>query len=293
MRGRCLLGALLMATAPLADRLAVAAEGQAMTGLVLSVDSSNRRFVVSHDAVPGVMPAMAMSFDVRDPKELEGVEPGMMVDFTLVLAADAAWAEQIRVRVYKAAERDPLVAERLARLKAMIERAPPVPPVKAGEAVPDFTLVDQVRQPVTLSSLRGRVVVVNFVYTSCALPQFCFRMANHFGVIQRRFGALMGTDLVLLTVTFDPARDQPERLAEYAMQWNADPRTWHFLTGEAHDVGRVCSLFGVQAFGEEGLVNHSTRTAVIDRQGRLVVNIEGNEYTTAQLADFVDTVIRQ
>jgi protein SCO1/2 len=293
VRSKRAAAALLVIVAAVAVRGALAAEPRAMSGLVLSVDPSHRRFVVSHDAVPGVMPAMTMPFDVRDPKELEGVEPGMMVDFVLVMGPDTAWAERIRVRRYRAVEQDPLVAERLGRLKAMLERTPPVPLVTPGETVPDFTLIDQARQAVTLSALRGRVVVVNFVYTSCALPQFCFRMASHFGVIQRRLGALMGADLVLLTVTFDPVRDQPERLADYATQWNADARSWHFLTGEHRDVARVCSLFGVQAFGDEGLMNHSTRTAVIDRHGRLVANIEGNEYTTAQLIDFVQAVIRQ
>ena len=82
--------------------------------------------------------------------------------------------------------------------------------------MPDFTLTDQARSRVTLSQFRGKVVAINFIYTSCALPQFCYRMANHFGVLQKRFQERIGRDLVLLTVTFDPARDTPERLAEYA-----------------------------------------------------------------------------
>ena len=94
-----------------------------------------------------------------------------------------------------------------------------MPPVGIGQPVGDFTLIDQARHPVTLSSLRGKVVAINFIYTNCALPQFCFRIANHFGVLNRRFASRVGRDLVFLTVTFDPARDQPEQLAEYASQW--------------------------------------------------------------------------
>ena len=288
-----LAGALLVAVTLMAGRGAMAAERHAMRGLVLAVDPSHRSFVVSHDSVPGVMAAMAMPFDVREPKELEGVVPGMMVEFTLVLEPDGAYVEQIRIRRYEAVEQDPLAAQRLALLKEMIQPTPLAAAVAIGETVPDFTLIDQARQLVTLSSLRGKVVALNFIYTSCALPQFCFRMANHFGVIQRRFAALLRKDLILLTVTFDPARDQPERLAEYAKQWKADPHTWHFLTGDVPDVRRVCGLFGVQAFRDDGLMNHSTRTAVIDQQGRLTAIIEGNQYTTAQLADLVETVARR
>jgi protein SCO1 len=282
--------ALLVAVALMASRGVMAAERHVMRGLVLSVEPTQRSFLVSHESVPGVMAAMAMPFEVRDPKELDGIVPGMMVEFTLVLEPDAAYVEQIRIRRYDAVEQDPLTAKRLALLKEMIQPTPAAAVVAVGETVPDFTLIDQAHQPVTLSSLRGKVVAVNFIYTSCALPQFCFRMANHFGVIQRRLGALMGEDLILLTVTFDPARDQPDALAEYATQWKVDPRSWHFLTGDVPDVTRVCSLFGVHAFREEGLMNHSTRTAVIDRQGRLAATIEGNDYTTAQLADLLETL---
>jgi protein SCO1/2 len=165
--------------------------------------------------------------------------------------------------------------------------------VAVGQLVPDFTLIDQARHTVTLAAFRGKVVAINFIYTNCALPQFCFRIANHFGVLERRFASRVGRDLMLLTVTFDPARDQPEQLAEYASQWSATPGTWHFLTGAVPDVQRVCSLFGVDFYPDEGLMNHSSHTAVLDREGRLVANIEGNQYTTSQLGDLVETVLKQ
>ena len=134
---------------------------------------------------------------------------------------------------------------------------------------------------------------INFVYTNCALPQFCFRIANHFGVLQRRFKDRLAKDLVLLTVTFDPARDGPDAMAKYAKSLNADPQAWRFLTGAVDDVRRVCDLFGVDFFPDEGLMNHSSHTAVIDRHGTLVANLEGNQFTAAQLGDLVDTVLER
>jgi protein SCO1/2 len=94
---------------------------------------------------------------------------------------------------------------------------------------------------------------------------------------------------VLLTATFDPVHDTPDVLAQYASQWKADPATWHFLTGMVPDVQRVCHLFGVDAFPNEGLMDHSLHTALIDRQGRLLANIEGNQFTAAQLGDLAET----
>jgi protein SCO1/2 len=99
---------------------------------------------------------------------------------------------------------------------------------------------------------------------------------------------------VLLTITFDPARDRPEVLAAYARdRLKADEDGWHFLTGETADVRRVCETFGVESFPDEGLMYHSSHTAIIDRRGTLVANIEGNDFTARQLGDLVDTVLRR
>jgi protein SCO1/2 len=163
--------------------------------------------------------------------------------------------------------------------------------IAIGDVVPDFRLTNQQGRPVALSDLRGKVVAINFIYTSCPLPNFCLRIANNFGVLQRRFKARLGRDLVLLTVTFDPVHDTPEVLARYASRWGADPATWHFLTGPVADVRRVCHAFGVDSFADDGLMNHTLHTALIDRQGTLVANLEGNQFTAGQLGDLTETVL--
>lgn len=262
-----------------------------MTGMVLKVDVAKKSVVISHDAITGVMPAMAMPFDVRDAKELNGLVPGTIVSFTLVLQKDFGYIDGVKVIRYQSVEQDPIAARRLRLLTKATGTAPKA--LTIGQTVPDFTLIDQARQRLSLSQLKGKVVGVNFIYTSCVLPQFCYRVANHFSVVRDRFKERMGRDLVLLTITFDPARDTPDVLAQYARQWKADAKTWHFMTGNAADVERVCNMFGVDFFADEGLMSHSVRTAVLDRQGVMVANIEGNRYTAAQLGDLVETALRK
>lgn len=260
-----------------------------MRGMVLKVDQSHRSVVISHDSVAGVMPAMTMPFDVRNARELIGLIPGAVVTFTLVLGSESAHVERLTVIRYASVERDPITARRL-RLLQELTAAPATPPA-IGDTVPDFTLIDQARAPISLSHFAGKVVALNFIYTSCVLPQFCYRLTNHFGVVAERFKQRMGGDLVLLTVTFDPARDTPERLAEYSRQWNADPAVWHFLTGDVATVTGVCRHFGLDAFPDEGLISHSTRTVIIDRRGTLAASIEGNQHTAGQLGDLIETVL--
>ena len=263
----------------------------AMSGMVLNVDVARRSVIVSHDPVSGVMPAMTMPFEVLDAKELNGLVPGTIVSFTLVLGKETAHIERVTAIRYQSVEQDPMAARRLRLLANLTGGASQT--LAVGEPVPDFTLTNQARQRISLSQFRGKVVGINFIYTSCVLPQFCYRVANHFSVMRDRFTDRMGRDLVLLTVTFDPARDTPERLAQYASQWKADPKTWHFITGDAPAVERVCRMFGVDFFADEGLMSHSVRTAVLDRQGRLVANIEGNQYTAAQLGDLVESTLKR
>lgn len=261
--------------------LAVCAGRYQVTGVVLSVDRPHRSFVASCGAIPGYMEAMSMAYSVRSEKELAGVEPGAYVEFTLVVSKDDSHVEAIHPHRFESTEQEPMLARRLQLLE------PPGHALKRGDAVEDFALVDQTGKRVVLSQFAGKVVAVTFIYTNCPLPNYCFRLSNNFGRLSRRFADRMGRDLVLLSITFDPVHDQPKILAQYAATWNASPSSWHFLTGSLPDVQAVCRKFGLNFWQDEGLVTHSLHTLVIDRQGKLAADFEGNEFSAEQLGDFV------
>jgi protein SCO1/2 len=281
-----ILGVLLL----LAAHSITAAQQYAVKGMVLSVNRAASTFTASIEEVPGFMRAMTMPFEVRQVKELDGLAPGAMVEFTLVVDAKTSYAERLRIVRFQNVEPDPLAASRLALLNDIVSGTP-VKPVAVGDTVPNFSLIDQRKRTVSLSDLRGSVVALNFIYTSCALPNFCLRLANNFNVLQKRFDKRLGKDLVLVTVTFDPVHDTPEVLAKYSDQWKANPATWHFLTGSEKDVQRVCRMFGVQAFPNEGLMDHSLHTVLIGRDGKLVANVEGNRFTAGQLGDLTEGIL--
>jgi len=262
-------------------------------GLVLRVDPSNRTMVVSCESIPGFMDAMIMPFSVLDAKELQGLSPGTAVDFTLVVERESSRAENVRIHSFDSQAQEPLQAKRLAALQKALQPQTPVALLQPGQQVPDFTLTDQTRRQVSLHQFAGKVVVLGFVYTRCPLPDYCFRFSNYFGRLQKRFADRAGKDIVLLTVTFDPVHDQPEVLAEYGKTWKANPDFWHLLTGPVADVQRVCTWFGLTFWPDEGLLVHTLRTAVIDRDGKLVANLEGNQYTAEQLGDLAETVVNR
>lgn len=271
--------------------LAAAATRYPVTALVLSVDRAHRTFVASCSEVPGYMKAMVMPITVSEPKALENLKPGMFVEFTLVVEKDRSFAEKVHARDYENLAQEPLLVRRLELLARLGSKEPQPAPLAIGAPVPDFTLTDQTGQRVSLSRFAGKVVAVTFIYTSCPLPDYCFRLSNNFGRLQKRFAGRMGKDLILLSISFDPVHDQPEVLAKYASTWKADPNSWHFLTGTLADVKAVCHRFGLNFWPDEGALAHSMHTLVIDRQGRLAANFEGNQFSAEQLGDFVETTL--
>ncbi len=262
-----------------------------VNGLILSIDKPHRAFVASCSAVPGYMKAMVMPIAVRDPQSLDALKPSMFIDFTLVVEKDRSYAENVRVHEYQNLAQEPLLVRRLELLSGLDGKAPPPASLAIGAPVPDFTLTDQTGQRVSLSSLAGKVVGVTFIYTSCPLPDYCFRLSNNFGRLQKRFAARMGSDLVLLSISFDPVHDSPEVLAKYGSIWKADPNSWRFLTGTLAEVQAVCRRFGLNFWPDMGTLAHSMHTLVIDREGKLAANFEGNQFSAEQLGDFVETTL--
>jgi len=132
-------------------------------------------------------------------------------------------------------------------------------------------------------------VVLTMIFTSCQAT--CPLTMGKLREIQAQFEREKIAAHFAI-VSFDPIRDTPEVLDHYAAQWGANPENWHFLTGPTADIQRVLEWFNVAAFPDEGLMDHSLHIAVIDRQGKLFANAEGNKYSTDQLADLVKTALK-
>ncbi|HZQ69273.1 MAG TPA: SCO family protein [Terriglobales bacterium] len=270
-----------------------AAQRYAAKGLVLKVDKTHSSLLISCEEIPDYMEAMAMPFTVHNAKELDGLIPGTMIEFTLVVDGNLSYVEGIRIHRYEGVEQDPLGARRLKLIAGIAGGTKSGGELRVGEPVPDFSLVDQNRRNVTLAQFSGKVVAITFTYTHCALPNFCFRIANNFRQLQKRFSSQLGRDLVFMTITFDPVHDTPEVMAKYGKTWNADPNGWRLLTGSLSDVEDICNRMGISYWPDEGLMTHSLHTIVVDQHGNLVVDLEGNEFSAVQLGDLLDQVLRR
>ena len=129
----------------------------------------------------------------------------------------------------------------------------------------DFTLTTQDNKPFRLSQLRGDVMLVSFIFTTCngTCPATTLRMSQ---VAQ----ALAGEKVHLVSITLDPKRDTPAVLREYMRLYEVDPKRWTFLTGSSREIDRVLSDWGMwvrQTAG--GSLDHPSRVFLLDRRGRV------------------------
>lgn len=249
--------------------------------MVLEVNHTARTVVVSHKKVPGLMDAMVMPFPVQRENDLRGLRPGAQIECRLVIRKGRSYIENIRIREGAA---DGVVEDKGDRIVL------PKPPEKVaiGAAVPDFSLTDQNGVSVSLSSLRGKVIAINFIYTRCPLPDVCPRLSANFASIQRRFAPRLVQDLMLLSVTIDPEHDTPGELLKYAKIWNARADGWRFLTGSSSDAQKVAGRFGMNYWAEEGLITHTSMTGVLSRDGKLAAVVEGSSYRAKELGDLIE-----
>lgn len=286
--GRAFLALALLVPAAMAT---AAGDPHTVQGVLLKADPASRTIEVSCDAIPNYMDAMVMTFRVRDAGALKNLQPGGTVRFTMVEDGDKEFADQLQPIKVQNYESEPTEASRLTYLHRALDHTAAQKLIPIGGLVPNFTLTDQSNRSTQLDDFKGMVVVLSFAYSRCPNPNYCFRLSNNLAQVNRRYHSLTGHSLILLTIVIEPDHDQGQALAHYAETWKADWSAWRFLTGPLADIHAIAERFGMDFWNNEGYLTHSFHTVVIDRDGRLAANLEGNHFTSDQLGDLVGTVL--
>jgi len=136
---------------------------------------------------------------------------------------------------------------------------------------PDFALTDQDGKILRRRDLRGKVVVVGFVFTTCTgtCPATTLRMSRLEEKLDKQ-GLFKGGRVRLVSITLDPARDTPAVLRRYMRLHRASPGHWSFLTGERARVEKVMASWGMWARpAANGQLDHPSRVYLVDPRGRV------------------------
>ena len=239
-------------------------------GIVRDVNREYGQVLIEHDEIQGFMSAMTMSFDVPDEEVLAALSRGQVIDFTLAFDGRSYRVTDVRVVGDEAAQ-----AVAAGGLGALAElRAP----------APSFALIDQEGEPVSSDALRGKVLLVDFVFTQCPGP--CPILTSRHVSLQRELSPELRARTRFVSISLDPERDTPEALRAYAEARGADLADWSFLTGEAEAVAAVVKGFGVGTIRrDDGTIDHLVATFVVDDNGRIAEHFLGLEYETSDLRE--------
>jgi protein SCO1/2 len=153
-----------------------------------------------------------------------------------------------------------------------------------GGPAPDLTLTDgRSASPLTLSSLRGKVVVLTFIYTRC--PDVCPLTAETFRATQGELGS-DADSVVFVAVSTDPDGDTPQAVQAFSSAHRLD-RNWHYLIGSRAQLAKVWTDYGIVANPDPGLptVTHTDAVFLIDKQGRERVLLRTDALAESLLKD--------
>jgi protein SCO1/2 len=164
------------------------------------------------------------------------------------------------------------------------------PAANDNDCLPDIRLIDQYDRKISLSSLKGKPVLFDFIYTSCPGP--CLALTARMKSIANQLGPLLRTRAWFVSVTVDPEHDSPNQLRDYAKEQGAAVDGWLFLTGPPRQIDQLMARFKLQRQREpDGSVDHVLEFFLVGTNGRPLVQYAASEANPAKTAGDVDQVI--
>lgn len=137
-------------------------------------------------------------------------------------------------------------------------------------ALPDFSLVERSGKKIRLADLRGKISIVDFIYTSCS--DTCPLQTADMAKLQEQW--INEREIELVSISVDPEHDTPRVLTKYAGRFRADPERWLFLTGPKKQIDRLVEdgfrlPIARALHGNHGSVVHSSRFVLVNEQAQV------------------------
>jgi len=269
-----------VAAAPSAPVAAPAEGRHPLTGEIVKVDTERQVLLVSHDKIPGYMPAMTMEFKVSK-ADLANARAGQriraeMVDGKEDFSLEKIWPDDTVTKTTLDAAANALAQDTAVRGKEAYR--------EIGESLPTFTLLDQAGHTVSASRFRGKRIVLNFIFTRCPVATMCPAATLRMAALQQAAREAGVQDFELVSISMDPEYDTPGVLRAYAEDRGLDTSNWSFLTGPDASVRHLLAQLGVIREFEGATIKHTLATVLIDEQGRIAHRVDGS---TWQVEDFV------
>ena len=196
-----------------------------------------------------------------------------------LVAALLLWAAPVAAHSLESLEQDLLAKEKYVQI--------------VDQPAPDFSLLDADGRAVRLSDLRGKVVVLWFVYQRC--PDVCPLHSEAMADVQAMVNRTPMRDVVqFVAITTDPEHDAPETFAAYGAERGLDPANWTMLTSGADSPAAtrdIAEQFGLKfTANATGYQMHGVVTHLIDKSGRLRARYHGLKFDPTRLVVHINAL---
>lgn len=136
-------------------------------------------------------------------------------------------------------------------------------------SVPEFELTNQDNVKISNESLKGKVYVLEFFFTTC--PSICPKMNLSMLEIEKNFFG--NPNFEIISITIDPTHDTQEVLKEHAKLLGVKSSNWQFLTGDKEAImdlsNKGFNLYAGENVKAKGGFEHSGLFALIDKDGKI------------------------
>ena len=134
---------------------------------------------------------------------------------------------------------------------------------------PAFELLNQDGNTITDKFYNDKVYVVDFFFTTC--PTICPKMTKNMLKVQNKFYG--NPNFGIVSISINPNNDTPQVLKDYAKEYGATLKNWHFLTGDKDYIYTIANsgftLYAGENSQAEGGFEHSGSFALIDKKGNI------------------------
>ncbi len=248
----------------------------------MSVEKEGQTVTVAHEEIKDFMESMTMPFNIRDAWVFDVLEPGDQITATLVVDGRESWLEDLVISKISDSTGSP--AKSAAR---------------PGDVVPDFTLVNQDSQPISITQYRGEALLLTFIYTRCPIPDYCTLMTTNFAAIERELEKHreLYDRTRLLSISIEPEYDTPAVLRSYGAshtgRYQDEKFThWEFATGKKEEVKAVAEFFGLHYYPEKDQIIHGLRTVIIAPDGKVAKVFEDNKWKPDDALKGLESALR-
>jgi protein SCO1/2 len=171
------------------------------------------------------------------------------------------------------------------------EAAGDYPASNGNNCLPDVSLIDQHGKSISLASLKGKPVLIDFIYTSCAST--CPVLTSKIAAVARELGPALSANVTIVSITLDPEHDGPAQLAAYAKSQSANGNSWLFLTGKPADIDQVLAQFKLRRMREsDGSIMHSVSAFLLGPDGHQIRQYNALDVSAKAVAADIDRVAR-